>query len=510
MTTLELDASIPDRPNAEAMLEELYEFFMQVPEPMLRLTGPEHVYVMSNIANNQLIGCDPLHRKVRDVFTETEAGNFFELLDQVYNTGVPFVGKEIGFKTQGRSGQLELKWLDVNYYPERDQNQKITGILGIAHDVTDQVIARKVIEGNEGRVQRYAEAMPQMAFMTDAQGEVTYFNARHYEYFGVDRIEQEGSRWKQQSIVHPDDLQMSIDAWSDSVRTGKTYQVQYRLRRRDGEFRWFLARGIPDKDVDGNIRAWYGTNTDIHEQKIIEQELSDEKRLRERVTSALAHDLRTPLSIASMASQLLLKQHLGNKEQSKLLHKIIESLDRVDGMIFDLLDASRIQAGHALFVSIEECDLHQVVEKTIEDLMLAHGNRIILRAQEEVKGYWNRDGLRRALENLVINSIKYGSPQAPVTVTLDQSDEQVRLAVHNYGRTLSQLEKSTFFNLFQRGGVVGVSGKQGWGIGLTVVKGIVESHGGEISVKSTESEGTTFILTLPKDVRPVLGQQRER
>jgi PAS domain S-box-containing protein len=233
---------------AETARDELYQFFMQAPEPMVRFSGPEHVFTLSNPANNQLIGFDPLNRKVREVFTEEEAGNFFKILDQVYQTGVPFNGKELPFKKPGKEGATELRWLNVGYYPARDENGKITGILGIAHDVTDQVIARKVIEENEGRVQRYAEAMPQLAFMTNAQGEVTYFNTQHYEYFGVDRIEKEGSRWKEQNIVHPDDLPMSINAWSESVRTGKTYQVQYRLKRRDGVYRWFLARGVPGKE----------------------------------------------------------------------------------------------------------------------------------------------------------------------------------------------------------------------------------------------------------------------
>ena len=481
---------------------ELYQFFMQTPEPMVRLSGPEHVFTLSNPANDQLIGFSPLHRKVRDVFTHDQAGPFFRALDQVYGTGVPFMGKELPFQRAGKAGHMELRWLNIGYYPARDAGGGIDGILGVAHDVTDQVVARKVIEDNEDRVQRYAEAMPQMAFMTDAAGEVTYFNSQHYDYFGVERIEKEGSRWKEQAIVHPDDLQMSIEAWSESVRTGKTYQVQYRLRSRDGVYRWHLARAIPDRDGQGGIRAWYGTNTDIHEQKLVEAKLEEEQRLRERFTHTLAHDLRTPLSTAAMASQFLLRYPPDDGQREQLLRRISESLHRVEEMVSSLLDAGRLQAGHDLPMTVEECNLDDILAQTMSDLVLVHGTRITLRACKAVHGYWNFDGLRRVVENLVTNAAKYGSPDTPITVTLEQSGDRVKLAVHNYGRALSEIERSTLFELFGRSSTAQASGQPGWGIGLAVVKSIVERQGGNVSVDSSVSAGTTFTIELPVDARP--------
>jgi signal transduction histidine kinase len=229
--------------------------------------------------------------------------------------------------------------------------------------------------------------------------------------------------------------------------------------------------------------------------------------LRERFTSALAHDLRNPLSIASTASQyLLLKYQYENPEQTRLLHKILESIQRIDEMISNLLDASRIQAGQPLLLVINECDLHEIVEKAVEDLVLVCGDRLILRAHDEVRGFWDGNGMRRVVDNLVINAFKYGSPDMPITVTLGESDDHVRLAVHNYGRPLSEVEKSTLFGLFQRTGAAERGDKQGWGIGLTVVKGIVESQGGRTCVESSTSAGTTFTVTLPRDARPFASQ----
>jgi signal transduction histidine kinase len=107
----------------------------------------------------------------------------------------------------------------------------------------------------------------------------------------------------------------------------------------------------------------------------------------------------------------------------------------------------------------------------------------------------------------VTNAFKYGSPGTPITVTLEQRDDRLKLAVHNYGRVLSEVEKGSLFELFQRSPTAETSGTQGWGIGLAVVKGIVESHGGAISVESEPNAGTVFAIDLPQDARPFLEQQ---
>ena len=118
----------------------------------------------------------------------------------------------------------------------------------------------------------YAEAMPQMAFIADAEGKIIYFNQQWYKYVaGIEGTE--GWGWKDQPIHHPDDLQKTIDRWNYSLKTGEPYEIEYRLRRHDGKYRWHLGRAKPVRDNKGNIEFWLGTNTDIHKQKEAEEEL---------------------------------------------------------------------------------------------------------------------------------------------------------------------------------------------------------------------------------------------
>jgi PAS domain S-box-containing protein len=495
------------RHEAAAARDELRRFFMQVPDPVALFSGPDHVVTLVNSAYLKLAGRDPLGQSLREAFTEEEAGEFFDLLDQVFRTGQPLIGREMLFRRAAADGTSDHVWVDVRFYPTLDEHNAPAGIVAFVHDVTNRVLARRIIEDNEGRVQRYAEAMPQMAFMTDAQGEVTYFNSQHYEYFGVDRTEREGSRWKTQNIVHPDDLQMSIDAWAESVRTGNTYQVQYRLRRHDGMYRWHLARAIPDRDPEGNIRAWYGTNTDVHDQKLVERRLAEEQQLREHFTNTLAHDLRTPLSAAMMGVQVLILDPDNAERRGPMLHTITKSLARVDEMIMSLLDANRLHAGQPMSLVASECDFYEVAQTTLQDLALIHGDRIAFRGQRDVHGYWSIDGVRRVIENLVTNAFKYGSPDAPVTVTLARSQGKACLSVHNYGRHLSEIEMSSLFELFQRSRDAVAGHTPGWGIGLSVVKGIVEAQGGTITVDSAPHSGTSFTVELPLDVRLYLASR---
>jgi PAS domain S-box-containing protein len=118
----------------------------------------------------------------------------------------------------------------------------------------------------------FAEAMPQMAFISDPEGNIVYYNKRWYDYIGQ-LPGTEGWGWENAQIHHPEDLQRTIDRWKNSLQTGNPYEIEYRLRRYDGEYRWHLGRAMPIRDANGDIRLWLGTNTDIHVQKVAEEAL---------------------------------------------------------------------------------------------------------------------------------------------------------------------------------------------------------------------------------------------
>lgn len=150
--------------------------------------------------------------------------------------------------------------------PSKDDEGRVTGWLGIKNDITDLRAADKALRASEGRFKTLAEAMPQMAFAADREGSVTYYNKRWYDYVGG-MEGTEGWGWKDKPVHHPKDLERVIVTWNESVRTGKDYEIEYRLRRHDGQYRWHLGRAVAVRDEAGSVVEWIGTNTDVHEQK---------------------------------------------------------------------------------------------------------------------------------------------------------------------------------------------------------------------------------------------------
>jgi signal transduction histidine kinase len=231
-------------------------------------------------------------------------------------------------------------------------------------------------------------------------------------------------------------------------------------------------------------------------------QLQLERDLREQFVSSLSHDLRTPLTAARMSAQMIPRQaNLPDKVYS-LAARVKHNIDRADQMITDLLDANRIRAGQQLPIEVSPCELRQVALDTLENLATVHGERFSLRGEEQLHGDWDAQALRRLIENLCNNAIKYGDPTGRVTVTLKEDGEQAELSVHNWGTPIPPEEQAGLFTHFARTKSAETSGKKGWGIGLTLVKGVAEAHGGSVWVESSQENGTTFRVRLPKSARP--------
>lgn len=221
------------------------------------------------------------------------------------------------------------------------------------------------------------------------------------------------------------------------------------------------------------------------------------KNIQQKFTHTLAHDLRGPITVAQMSAQILLREP-GNLENSKKqANRIHQMMLRLDKMIRDLLDASRLQAGESLHVEFAPFDLNEMVREVAHELNLMSDNIVQVKSDRSCIGKWNREGLRRVLENLVKNAIKFGKVGRPVIVTLNQDETSAVIDVHNEGNPISKDEQAFIFQQFKK--AKRSDGKtSGWGIGLTIVQGIIDAHHGSIKIESAEGKGTSFIVTLPK------------
>ncbi|MBD2153959.1 HAMP domain-containing histidine kinase [Leptolyngbya sp. FACHB-16] len=166
-------------------------------------------------------------------------------------------------------------------------------------------------------------------------------------------------------------------------------------------------------------------------------------------------------------------------------------------MIQNLLDASRLRSGQSLRLEFEECSLDSLVRDVAEDLSFAYGkNRFVVIADVDVRGNCSLKEIRRVIENLAINAVKYGAPDTPITLTLQQNETQISLTIHNEGEPIAPDAQSILFQQFRR--TTSAEDQTGWGLGLFLAKSIIEAHQGTIEVESAEGKGTSFIIKLPK------------
>jgi PAS domain S-box-containing protein len=198
------------------------------------------------------------------------------------------------YETVRRRKDGSLFDVSLTVSPIRDASGKIIGASKIARDVTARKQAEAAVRASEVRFRQLADAMPQIVWTAHANGQNEYSNRRWYEFTGF----PEGTASDENflSILHPDDLQKCRDLWMQSVSTGQPYQIEYRFRNRAGEYRWHLGRALPARNAAGEIVRWYGSSTDIHEQKLTAEALREKHAVTEQLNN-VARALATELDL---------------------------------------------------------------------------------------------------------------------------------------------------------------------------------------------------------------------
>lgn len=488
---------ITDGKSSETMLKESTRRLQQIADiqPLLiGQVGEDYKYKFVNDAYEKWFGIPKkqiVGKPVWDVIGKEAFEDVADFFKRAFTGERVIAEKKLKYKHRGETSVMAV------YSPELDETGKVLSVFISVFDVSEQRKILEELQKSEQDFRNLADALPQLVWIADADGRINWYNQRWTDFSGkgIDELEKDG--WL--SIHHPDYYEKGMAKYCEHMLSGKIWEDTFPMRSKSGEWRWFLSRAIPVKSATGEIRRWIGTNTDITDQKKILDALREETVLRQKFVSTLTHDLRTPLTAAKMSADLI-KRKSSDDTLINLSVRISDNLNRANVMIEDLLDASKIRAGQALTPVIQNFNLTDLLEKTLEDLTSIHGDRFVLSAPDELMVWLDPNGIRRVLENLCTNAIKYGSPHENIRIKLEHGTKRLMICVHNEGNPLMNIDKTKLFEPFQRGPDHFIAGKKGWGIGLTIVKGITEAHQGEVSVDSSE-EGTTFKILLPIDAR---------
>jgi signal transduction histidine kinase len=231
--------------------------------------------------------------------------------------------------------------------------------------------------------------------------------------------------------------------------------------------------------------------------------LTEERELHERFIATLTHDLRSPLTAAKMAAEIILRSKSLGEKEIDMANRVVMNIERTDLMIQDMLNVSSIKAGQGMPTTVASCNLSILIDQIIENYKPSHGDRIKkLNSNAKTQGFWDGDTLKRAIDNLINNAIKYGTRSRPIEIFLSNPNpSQISINVRNWGNVIPPEEQKYLFDQFKRSDSAKIGGQEGWGLGLALVKGVAEAHGGQSKVTSSTEHGTVFSIQIPMDSR---------
>ncbi|MBD1847682.1 response regulator [Cyanobacteria bacterium FACHB-63] len=377
---------------------------------------------------------------------------------------------------------------------------------------------------SEAELRHLANAMPQIVWISGADGYLEFINDRWIEYTGLS-LEQSRKQALMEQVIHPEDRQQLQDDFAHAQKTKSSYQSQFRLIQPDGSLRYFLARATPIQDEHGQIHKWYGTSTDITELKQLEAErtrlLTQEQAARESAENAnrikdeflavLSHELRSPLNPILGWAKLLKDGNLDAAKTAQAIATIERNAKLQSELIEDLLDVSRILQGK-LSLNNSSVHLTAIIQSAIETVRLAAEAKSIRVKTvfdpqvRQVRGDATR--LQQVVWNLLSNAVKFTPTGGQVEVRLEQMDNHAQIKVSDTGKGISPNFLPHVFDYFRQADATTTRRFGGLGLGLAIVRHLVELHGGSVSVESLgEGQGATFTVRLP--LIPTLGEANQ-
>jgi PAS domain S-box-containing protein len=404
---------------------------------------------------------------------------------------------------------------EVRYVPWRSDGGDIEAGLAIFRDTSRRQRAEQRAKETEARFRVMADAAPVLLWMSGPDALCTFFNQTWLDFTGRTLEEEWGVGWAEG--VHFEDFQRCIDIYMEAFADRRPFEMEYRLRRFDGQYRWVLDRGAPRWGGDGRFAGYIGSCVDITDRKDLELDLLRAVRVRDEFLSVASHELRTPLTALRLqldsVARLVEKsgsEHLESGRLAASAGAARSQAGRLSTLVERLLDISRFSDGQ-VSLDHEELDLVSLVRGVV-DVMRGQaqiaGCELRFAAPPTLRGCWDRMRLEQLVINLVGNATKFGAKR-PIDIVLREGTGTLAgaavLAVVDRGIGIDPLHKERIFGRFER--AVARRHFGGLGLGLWVAKQIVEAHGGTISVDSSPGQGATFTVVLPMGESPAQQQK---
>ncbi|MEX2564322.1 MAG: PAS domain S-box protein [Cyclobacteriaceae bacterium] len=443
-----------------------------------------------------------------------------QVLRQAYKTGKIF----FALRLIGKDGSPH--WIEAMGRAFFNDKNKPVKIIATIRDITEEKYHQQELQESEQKFRLLADSINHHIWIFDPNGQLNYMNSYVLKYCGLKPEELYQDGWTK--IIHPEDLEKNMSLWNASIQTGRNFIFDHRLRNNDGTYRWHTCKVIPQRDTNGHIHMWVGTSTDIHEQKKFVRDLEKQVTLRtqelenknkellrtnkelEAFAYISSHDLQEPLRKIQTFSSLIMEKEIQVLSEKGKDHfqRIIKSANRMQTLIKDLLTYSRTTTGEKSF---EIIDLSEILKDVREDLKEELQKK---EAKLTVNGlcdfYVIPFQMYQFFYNLMSNSIKFSHDDRVLHITihctvdmgenfnykpLKNGVEYCHIQFSDNGIGFDPQYNEKIFEVFQR--FHKRKPYSGNGIGLAIVKKIVENHNGFLAARGEENIGATFDFFLP-------------
>ncbi|WP_224244205.1 hybrid sensor histidine kinase/response regulator [Hyalangium gracile] len=443
-------------------------------------------------------------RSARELVPDLDA-SWFQLYGKVALTGET-VRFENHAPAMGR-------WFEV--YASRVGRPELRQVALVFKNITERKAAEAKLQESEARFRNMADHAPVMLWVTDTRAQCIYLNQQWLSFTGQTAETGLGLGWLE--AVHPDDARRAGAIFLAANEKQESFRLEYRLRRKDGEYRWAIDAASPRFGPDGEFLGYIGSVIDITERKQAEEErelllrreqtaraqAEEANRLKDEFLATVSHELRTPLTAMLGWVQMLRSGMLTEDKRDRALATVERNARSQAQLIEDLLDVSRILAGK-LKLEVEFVDVGSVVEaamETVRPAAEAKGIRLQVALDSTCSIMGDAARLQQVVWNLLSNAVKFTPKGGRVQVLVERRDSSVEVTVADTGRGIPQDFLPHVFERFRQaeGGTTRQAG--GLGLGLSIVRHLVEAQGGTVSAASDgEGQGATFVVRLPLSV----------
>jgi PAS domain S-box-containing protein len=392
-----------------------------------------------------------------------------------------------------------LRYVAAVAYPLKDEAGRVEQVVLVHEDITARRRAESAVRESEEKLRLLADTIPQLAWMANPDGYIFWYNRRWYEYTGTTSEEMEGWGW--QSVHDPAVLPEVLARWTASIASGEPFDMVFPLKGADGTFRPFLTRVNPLRDATGRTLYWFGTNTDVSDIKRMEGALREADRRKDEFLATLAHELRNPLAPIVSSLQILKIRGVDQATLARARETIERQVNHLVRLVDDLLEMSRVVQGK-IELRGEPVELGAIVASAVETaqpLIDARGHHLsVTLPPEPLIVHGDTVRLVQVLGNILTNSAKYTEPGGRIAVCARAAAGEAVVSVEDNGMGIAPGMLQRVFEPFVQGEESGRGVQGGLGIGLTLVKSLIELHGGTVEARSEgPGRGACFTVRLP-------------